>query len=329
MSKFKDWRERVRCNFIGWDYDLLSQCGEASHRLLKIYVNAVTIIMIIWFVIGSVFSRRYIGITSICGNLFAGAIFALIVYMIERIIILHMGSKGIYVFRTLLAVSMAFIGAFIFDQLIFRNDLEEAIRMQEREKIKNEYREKKQSTSMELAELKAETDSLYAIYAAKPTITVTDVSTTKGVADSNGNRPSQTTIIRRQIDNPIKEQIAANEQRVRQFQQDVESYRNADIDKIVDDRIKNKKTGFLEELKASWSIITESGITIVFYIILTAVLLCLELFVVTLKWFKSKKCEYDLIVEHQLNVKSTQLQNAWRDINKKYVTQTLPDEKAK
>lgn len=326
MRKFNQWRERVRCNFIGWDYDLLSQCGEASHRLLKIYTNAVLIIMTLWFVIGFVFSQRYIGITSLAGQLFAGLIFSLIVYAIERIIILHMGSNGIYIFRTILAICMAILGAFIFDQIIFRNDLEDAIRTQERAKIKQEFQDKKESTDIELSQLKRDIDSMYLVYNANPFVWQIETSVTYTQPDSTGHRVSTPTYTRKQVPNPIIEQIKASEQRVMDYQQEGALYRSANIDSLVDARIKNKHTGFLEELKASWSVITESPISTVFYIILTAVLLCLELFVVTLKWFKSKKCEYDLVVEHQLNAKTMQLQNAWRELSKKYVTETLPND---
>lgn len=324
MSKIKEWHDKARCAFIGWNYNLLSQCGEASHRLLKIYSSAVLIIMILWFVIGSVFSQRYIGITSTWGQLFTGAIFAIIVYFIERIIILHLGGKGIYAFRALLAICMAILGAFIFDQMIFRNDLEEAIRTEERTKIKKENQERITSANDELAKIKIENDSLNAEINKHPYVIQTDVeTTTTNPVDSLGNRQKQTTISRRQVPNPLNEQVRFNYERIQQYQKEITQYRNVNIDEEVDTRIKNKKTGFLEELKASVSVIFETLISTIFYVVMTIVLLCLELFVVSLKFFKSKKCEYDLIVEHQLNAKTMQLQNQWREINRKYVTKTL------
>lgn len=324
MRKYREWNDKVRCGFIGWNYNLLSQCGEASHRLLKIYSSAVLIIMILWFVIGSVFSQRYIGVTSYWRQLLTGAAFALIVYFIERIIILHMGGKGIYAFRTVLAICMAILGAFIFDQMIFRNDLEEAIRTEERSKIKKEYQEKLTSAHDELAKIKIENDSLNAEINLHPYVIQTDVeTTTSNQVDSLGNKQKQTTISRRQVPNPLNEQVRFNNDRIQQYQIEIMQYRNANIDEEVDIRIKNKKTGFLEELKASVSVIFETWISTIFYAVMTLVLLCLELFVVSLKFFKSKKCEYDLIVEHQLNAKTIQLQNQWRELNRKYVTKTL------
>ncbi|KAA6300702.1 MAG: hypothetical protein EZS26_003136, partial [Candidatus Ordinivivax streblomastigis] len=64
--------------------------------------------------------------------------------------------------------------------------------------------------------------------------------------------------------------------------------------------------GFLEELDAMIEILKESRTASLFYGFVFAFLMSLELFVVTSK-FGDKKCDYDLIVEYQLNVKSTAL----------------------
>ena len=82
---------------------------------------------------------------------------------------------------------------------------------------------------------------------------------------------------------------------------------------------------FLEELKTSVKVIGGSWISILFYVFLFAVLLCLELFVVSLKYFKSKDCDYEMIVKHQLDAKKLQLDNAKRSLNEKYLTKTLED----
>lgn len=317
MNKLHGWKDKVRCNFIGWNYNLLSQCGEASHRLLKIYCSAVLIIMSLWFVIGTVFSQRYIGVTSLPGQLFTGAAFALIVYFIERIIILHIGGRGIYTFRTVLAVCMAILGAFIFDQMIFRNDLEEAIRRQEYVRMKKENDEKVREITGEVTLLDSKIDSLTSELVKKPFVPKRE-RISYGI-DSLTNKPIYADNSKA-VDNPIAEQIRDLAEIRKVLNEQKSDLRLVNIDDEVEHRIKNKKTGFLEELKASLNVIGESWISIVFYVILFVVLLCLELFVVSLKLFKSKKCEYDLIVEHQLDAKALQLKNQWRQISKKYIT---------
>ncbi len=321
MSKFGKWIEKICCGFIGWNYNTLQQCGEASHRMLKIYTCAISIIMILWFVIGFVFSERYIGITSLFGKLFAGAIFALIVFFIERIIILHSANNGILVFRSVLAVNMAILGAFIFDQMIFRNDLEDAIRTEERAKLKQELEETISKTQTDLEKLKNETDVMLKEIQRNPYTKVKLKQKKIQIKDTVFDGGYQEEV----IPNPLNEQVSANNELITSLMVEMNRLRNTNIDKLVYERIKNKKTGFLEELKASLRVIGESWISIVFYCILFVVLLCLELFVVSLKLFKSRKCEYDLIIEHQLEVKEIQLKNAMRKIKEKYITNTYED----
>ncbi len=323
MSKLGIWIEKRLCHFIGWDYNLLKQCGEASHRLLKIYTCAILIIMILWFVIGYVFSQRYIGVSSVWGRLLAGFAFALIVYFVERIIILHLGSRGIYAFRLVLAVCMAILGAFIFDQIIFKNDLVEAIRKDERAKLKSENNTKIQDLQKQQNKLKLQTDTLWNEYQQTPFIERTDVTTERYNDPETGETRVRSIYQRTKVPNPVAERARANESRIVTLDSTIRVLEFVDIDKAVDKRIKNKKTGFLEELKASLRVISESWISIVFYCILFVVLLCLELFVVSLKLFKSKKCEYDMIVEHQLEVKKMQLDNQMRSLKEKYVTNTM------
>lgn len=321
MSKFGKWIEKGCCSFIGWNYNVLQQCGGASYRMLKIYTCAISIIMILWFAIGFVFSERYIDITSLLGKLFAGAIFALIVFFIERIIILHSGGKGIYAFRLVLSVSMAILGAFIFDQMIFRNDLEDAIRTEERIKLKQELEETISKTQTDLEKLKNETDVMLKEIQRNPYTKVKLKQKKIQIKDTVFDGGYQEEV----IPNPLNEQVSANNELITSLMVEMNRLRNTNIDKLVYERIKNKKTGFLEELKASLRVIGESWISIVFYCILFVVLLCLELFVVSLKLFKSRKCEYDLIIEHQLEVKEIQLKNAMRKIKEKYITNTYED----
>lgn len=324
MSKLSTWFEKRQCRFIGWDYDLLKQCGEVSHRLLKIYTCAILIIMLLWFTIGCVFSQRYIGVSTIWGQILAGFAFSLMVFFVERIIILHIGSKGIYTFRLVLAISMALLGAFIFDQMIFRNDLEEAIRTEERKKLLEENNDKIAKIQADMHHLKLENDSLYKEIERAPTIPKTEVIVSVGnIPDSNGNKPTVTTKKVTQDPNPLLDVAQTNTDRILAYDKQIERLRELDIDKAVDERIKNKKTGFLEELKASLRVISESWISIVFYSVLFVVLLCLELFVVSLKLFKSKKCEYDMIVEHQLEVKRLQLDSQMKSIREKHLLSTL------
>ena len=52
------------CLLIGWNKDILKECGEASHRQYRKLISAICIMMVLWGTIGSCFADRYINIES-------------------------------------------------------------------------------------------------------------------------------------------------------------------------------------------------------------------------------------------------------------------------
>ena len=174
---------KIGCFLIGWRVDILKDCGEASHRTFKRLTSAITIMMILWGTIGFCFADKYINIDSIYGKFTVSFAFMVIVLCIERIIILAVGKPTwSYVFRVILAVLMSFLGAFIFDQIIFQNDL--AIKVDEnREKlIQNARTHRLEMYDADIKMLTEAIDSigrinveLYEKLQKNPVIKVTDV----------------------------------------------------------------------------------------------------------------------------------------------------------
>ena len=77
-----------------------------------------------------------------------------------------------------------------------------------------------------------------------------------------------------------------------------------DIAKKVTDEVSTRPLGFIEELEATLSVVSKSVVSLVFYVVLFCFLTFLELFVLTIK-MGDTKCDYDLIVENQLRLKKT------------------------
>lgn len=323
--------DKVGCPLIGWDKDLLSHCGEASFRTLRKYTSAIIIIMLIWWTIGFTFSGRYLRMESIVGRLFVAFAFAMVILLIERVIILNMGGKAIYVFRFVLAGAMALLGSFIFDQLIFQNDLEEAVKKNAKREWLIEQKGRIDDLTLEMEKLRGKTDSLNEQVSLKPFVEMVSVENKKVVigVDSLGHAKygTEKNVTKSQVSNPLSMQVEANNQQIEKYQvQIMEIYDlQAKADSIVNENFKMHKIGFLEELKASLHVITESWISIVFYVVLFVVMICIELFVVMMKTGE-KKCEYDLIIEHQLNLQDLKLKRATDEITSKYLTKTLDKE---
>ena len=54
--------KNIGCFLIGWNNNILSECGEASQRQFRKLLSAICIMMLMWGTIGYCFADRYINI---------------------------------------------------------------------------------------------------------------------------------------------------------------------------------------------------------------------------------------------------------------------------
>ena len=128
---------RIGCFLIGWNKDILKECGEASYRQYRKLLSAICIMMVLWGTIGYCFADRYINIESCVLKVCVSLAFMLIVLCVERVIILTVGkAKLMSIMRILMALCMAVLGSCIFDQIIFRNDIQQTIQEHREDVIK-------------------------------------------------------------------------------------------------------------------------------------------------------------------------------------------------
>ena len=306
----------IGCLLIGWNKDILKECGEASHRQFLKLISAIFIMMALWGTIGYCFADRYVNIESTVLKVVISLMFMLIVLCVERVIILTVGKAYLMtIMRVMLALCMAFLGACIFDQIIFRNDIQQAIQDQ-REDVKKETILKRMSIfendekriTQEMDSLNMKSVALGEELMKRPTIKSVNVSTQEQVVgvDENGNpkkvRNRNTEIVN--IANPLAEQLKSNNNQIENYQNQLEQLRpdKKDIAQIVSEEINGRPVGFIEELEATLRVVSNSIVSLVFYIVLFCFLTFLELFVLTIK-MGDTKCDYDLIVESQLKLK--------------------------
>lgn len=306
----------IGCILIGWDKNILKECGEASHRQFRKLISAICIMMVLWGTIGYCFADRYINIESCVLKLCVSLAFMFIVLCVERVIILTVGKARLMTtMRVMLALCMAFLGACIFDQIIFQNDIQQTIHDQREDVIQKTtakrltvFNNDIQRITHDMDSLSKSTITLGEELAKHPTIKSVNVSTIEQAigVDENGNpkkvRNRSTEIVN--IPNPLTGQLNANNEQIQLYQNQLEQLRQdkKEIAGKVTDEIHSRPVGFIEELEATLKVVSNSWISLVFYIVLFCFLTFLELFVLTIKMGDSK-CDYDLIVENQLKLK--------------------------
>ena len=303
------------CLLIGWNKDILKECGEASHRQYRKLLSALCIMMLLWGTIGYCFADRYVNIESTIFKIVVSITFMLIILCVERVIILTVGKARLMTtMRVMLALCMAFLGACIFDQIIFRNDIQQAIQEHREDIIKETITKRLSIYESDIQRITHDMDSLSKATIAlgeelqkRPTIKGTNVTSQEQVVMGEDGTPKK---VRTQsvntvtMANPLAEQLKANNEQIQIYSKQLEQLRQdkKDIAQTTTAEVSQRAPGFIEELEATLKVVSKSPVSLVFYIVLFCFLTFLELFVLTIK-MGDCKCDYDLIVENQLKLK--------------------------
>lgn len=322
----------IGCFLIGWDKKILSECGEASFRQYRKLLSAISIMMVLWGTIGYCFADRYINIESCALKLCVALAFMFIVLCVERVIILTVGKARLMsVMRVLLALCMALLGSCIFDQIIFRNDIQQAIQEHREDVIGTTITKRLAIYDGDIQRITQEMDSLSKATIAlneelqkRPVIKGTNVSTQEQVVgvDENG-KPQKVrtqTVNTVTLANPLAEQLKANNDQIQIYSGQLEQLRldKKEVAEKVREEMSQRAPGFIEELEATLKVVSQSIVSLAFYIVLFCFLTFLELFVLTIKMGENK-CDYELIVENQLSLKKNLMEQTAQSVlvNKK------------
>lgn len=316
----------IGCFFIGWNKDILKECGEASHRQYRKLLSALSIMMVLWGTIGYCFADRYINIESTILKFGMSLMFMLIVLCVERVIILTVGKARLMTtMRVMLALCMAFLGACIFDQIIFQNDIQQAIQEHREDVIKETVAKRLSIYESDIQRITHEMDSLSKATIVlgeelqkRPTIKGTNVTTQEHVVMGEDGLPKKVktqSVNTVTMANPLAEQLKANNEQIQIYSNQLEQLRQdkKDILQTTTVEVSQRAPGFIEELEATLKVVSKSPVSLVFYIVLFCFLTFLELFVLTIK-MGDCKCDYDLIVENQLNLKKNLMEQTTQSL---------------
>ena len=312
---------------IGWDKNIMKECGEASYRQYRKLLSAICIMMVLWGTIGYCFADRYLNVESCFLKACVSLAFMFIILCVERVIILNVGKAyAMGGMRFLMAICMAILGSCIFDQIIFRNDIQQAIQEQREEIISKTITKRLSIYDSDIQRISQEMDSLSEATIAlneelqkRPVIKGTNVSTQEQVIgiDENGKpkKVKTQTVNTITLANPLVEQLKANNDQIQIYSGQLEQLRldKKEVAETVRAEISQRAPGFIEELEATLKVVSQSKVSLAFYIILFCFLTFLELFVLTIKMGENK-CDYELIVENQLYMKRSLMERTAQNV---------------
>ncbi len=302
------------CFLTGLSYPLIRNSSEQSVKNAKKYTGALLIIMLVWFFIGYCFATRYLHMGEV-GGVIGGLLMSFIILQIERIIILsHHISWGGKVFRIILGLVMALLGAMIMDQFTFKDDIELrksqvlSVRVEEAIKI-SEVDIRRQITEID-SMLDGSNKKMFSLSEElqKRPVIVTNYTTGSVTRDSLGNRVSETKGVGTTVvDNPLKiefeflqDQIGELNKKKFELSQSITELRTKKEQEL------KEATGFLDELVLLKEVVAESWVGMFVYGLFLFFFLSLELFILIMK-MSDKESDYDKLIAHQVDVRTEML----------------------
>ncbi|MFD1770561.1 DUF4407 domain-containing protein [Sphingobacterium suaedae] len=306
----KDWWLKFGCFLTGFNYSLIKNSSEQSSKNVKKYTSAMLLIVLVWFFIGYSFATRYLHLDS-WGGIIGGALMSFVIIQIERIIILSTKvSAWSSIFRVLLAVVMSILGAFIMDQITFKDDIELRKAQVMDQRVKIAVKQSEDDIQKQIQDLDVMIDKANQKYDAvsqdlkKNPVIVTSYTNRSVTRDQSGKEVNSTQSTNKSVmENPKKLEME-------QLHKQIETLQNkkfalaASITTIKDRKEKELKaaTGFLDELTLLHDVVTSSQIGIFVYLLFMLFFLAIELFVLVMK-LTDKESDYDKLIQHQTAIR--------------------------
>lgn len=312
MQQRNTWL-RIASFIIGYNYRIVANCSELTAKRVKRYMSAMCIVMVIWALVGFAFSDRYLE-GELIMNFVASLLMIFLVVQIERQIILSTkANRTAMAFRGVIGVLMAFIGAVIIDQIIFREDVDQKKMELMDAKVRRILPGRAEELRRQIRELdstilvkEGERKELLTDISNHPTITVFSrskvTSGNSGLGADDSSRVETVTRSSSQIQNPKMALVQPIDDQVSRLRTQKLSKDSAllALRPAVEDELK-EKNGFLDELDVLARILGESYIALGAWIIWFALLIFLELFILMTK-INEEENDYDAMLKHQMQI---------------------------
>ena len=266
------------CLVTGDDYQMVKKETPASKKKIVSLVSALFIPVTMW-IINVVLVALQVLESSLTAAILSGLIAGMLIFFIERNIIMSNGSKVIMAFRIFLGLIIALLGSLAFDEIIFKNDIDQKLA---KNKIELVHATKEEIRTGYGLMIEAQEQSLSKKY-------LTWQASLKAVADeadgSGGSKTRGVDIITRE-----KEKIAIiNEGEYRNAVDQLEKLKSEcqTEENNVGEQVESSfsQNAMLFRIKALFELVLEDPWMMLVYCLVTLFLFFLEFIVVLLKLY--------------------------------------------
>lgn len=311
----QDWWLKFGCFLTGHNYYLVKNSSEQASKNVRKYTSAILLIVLLWCFIGYSFATRYLH-TDWLGGLAGALLMTFVIIQIERIIILSTKvSLGASLFRIILALVMSILGAFIMDQITFKDDIELRKTQVMEQRVKDAVKQTEADLQTQIQGLDSLINNGHQKYSQvsndlrKNPVIVTSYTNHSVTKDNEGKAINSTQSTNKAVmENPKKLELEQLHKQIETLQEKKFAL-TASITNIKEQKEKELKSssGFLDELNLLHDVVTSSTIGIFVYVLFMLFFLAIELFVLIIK-LTDRDSDYEKLLQHQTTVRMRMLE---------------------
>lgn len=273
------------CSITGDDYNLIKNETPHSIKKVKLFVVCLMIPVIMWAI------NSFLLVSEVLKKDFTTAIIAMIIstiiiFVIEKAIIMSNGSKSIAVFRICLGIIIALIGSLAFDEVIFKNDIDTQISENKNLYVNEHLDEKRKELSAGLMLMEYNMKSKDSIW--KDAINAA-IGESEGTSGSGIPNRGKITELKLQKADEYK-----NEYEIART--DLYNLKNSNdsIISVYENKLNSSfnENSLLLRVKALFDLVQKDGWMMTIYILFTLLIILMESMVIIVKLF-SKESNYE------------------------------------
>lgn len=267
---------KLSCAITGDDYQMVYKDTPTSKKKICLMAMCLFVPVMLWFINGYLLVTKVLD-GSLWIGLLTGSITALLIFIIERSVIMSQGGFLIATFRLLLGALIAILGSITLDEVIFKSDIDYQVSENREALVQKKEKDLEAGAQPEIDALRSDMDGKYTVWQQ------TLLAVQKEADGSGGSGKRGVDDITR-----IKQQVAAQQQiDYEQAKQLWQSKKDTLKEEIITQAsiiyASHRDDSLLIRIKAMFDLIKKDGWMMSIYILFTAFLFFLEFLVVIIK----------------------------------------------
>lgn len=276
---------KIYCFITGDDYNIIKNETPESIKKIKLFAMLTCIPVILWIVFGYLLVTELMMFSffnAVLTSLFIG----ILIFLIERSIVMSSGNSIVSVFRILISLFIAILGAMTVDEVIFKNDVDKQMELIHRKYVSDEIAKWESDNSERINTQKLIAGESAVKKDAALNIYLDEINGTAGTGIRGVDVIAKE---KYKIYLKYNDDYERETEKLSKIRDEFNTLRRAEITKL-----ENSKTDglLLHRIKALWDLILKDSVMMVFCIIFTLLILLIDLLVVINKMC-SKKTNYE------------------------------------